>query len=373
MDSQSPVTFNGESPLHIAVRQGRIEDVGKILIQRQVDVNILNSKHETPLNLACSQRKSTIVQLLIAFGADPYVKDFDDNTAYSVSNHAIGVLMDSLLNYCMVWITDPSLTSGDSLLHAAVRLGELENVQRILEHQFDKVNEVNSLNETPLHLACALGHKQIVCLLISNGADMYIRDCYNNAPIHRAVSQGHVDIINSLIINFMCDPELKGYQGRTLLHFASGVGNVELINDLIEKHGISPMATDAVNQTPLHVAASHGQEEVVCLLITKYDHPVECKRKFNFTPLHIACFCGHLNIVRTLLTKHGADLEACSDDGSKPIHQAAIGGHIDIINMLMLDFGCSPHVKDTDGQTALHRACYSGITKLSNFLITDLI
>ena len=373
MDSQSPMVFNGDSPLHVAVRQGQIEDVRNILVQQQLDVNILNSKHETPLHLACSQRDSAIVQLLIAFGANPCIKNSDNNIAYhGNTSHDIRVLMNSLLNHCTIWINGPTPTSsGDNLLHAAVRLGELENVQMTLEQHLDGVNEVNSLNETPLHIACALGHKQIVYVLMANGADMYARDCCNNAPIHGAVSKGHLDIMNSLIITFLCDPKLKGYQGRSLLHFACGVGNADLVNTLIKKYCISPMATDAVNQTPLHIAASHGQEEIVCLLITKYNHPVEYKRNFSFTPLHLACFCGHLNTVRTLLTKHSADLEACCDSGSKPIHQAAFGGHIDILQMLTSDFSCSPHTRDTDGQTILHYACYNGSTELSQFFITD--
>ena len=98
MDSQSPVTFNDDSPLHVAVRQGQIEEVRKILIQQQVDVNILNSKHETPLHLACSQRDSAMVQLLIAFGADPFVKDSNDKIVYhGTSSYDICTLMDTLL------------------------------------------------------------------------------------------------------------------------------------------------------------------------------------------------------------------------------------------------------------------------------------
>ena len=62
MDIQSPITFNGDSPLHIAIRQGQIEDVREILIQQQVDVNILNCKHETPLHL--ERTVENILQLL---------------------------------------------------------------------------------------------------------------------------------------------------------------------------------------------------------------------------------------------------------------------------------------------------------------------
>ena len=270
MDSHSPITFNGDSPLHVAVRQGQIEDVRKLLIQQQLDVNILNSKHETPLHLVCSQRDSAIVQLLIAFGADPYVKDSDEKTAYSrIYWYDICTLMNKLV-YCRgLWTNSPIQTDGDTPLHIAVRLGILYDIQKMIGEETVDVNDINTSHETPLHIACALGHKHIVHILVSNGANMYIRDCYNNAPIHRAVSQGHADILDCLITDYVCDPNIKGYQGRTLLHYACGIGNVNLVITLIEKYGISPMATDALNQTPLHIAASHGQDGVLCLLITK--------------------------------------------------------------------------------------------------------
>ena len=88
------------------------------------------------------------------------------------------------------------------------------------------------------------------------------------------MSRGHIDTIDYLITDCACNPNIKGYQGRTLLHYACGIGNAKMVTTLIEKYCFSPMATDAVNQTPLHIAASHGQEEVVRLLIT----PRACAR-----------------------------------------------------------------------------------------------
>ena len=99
MDFQSPITFNGDSPLHVAVRLGRIENARKILIQRQVDVNILNFKHETPLHLACSKNDSPIVQLLVAFGADPFIKDSNNENTYDRGGFDVGQLMAKLLFY----------------------------------------------------------------------------------------------------------------------------------------------------------------------------------------------------------------------------------------------------------------------------------
>ena len=398
-----PTLFDGESPLHIAVRSGQVEDVRKSLDQQVVNVNCLNSKHETPLHLACFLRHKDIVALLIAFGADPFIKDSDGDIAYGRYSWEIGDLMNKMFRHNNLWINGPDKTDGDTLLHSAVRQGDLANAQRLILKQNISVNDINASYETPLHLACALGHKPIVHLLVTNGADMYKRDCYNNAPIHRAVAKGHVEIVNLLIATYSCDPMvLTGYQGRTLLHFASAVGNTELINTTIEEYEISPLASDAIGQTPLHIAASHGQEEVVSLLITKYNSPVDCRSGYNLTPLHLACYCGHISCVKRL---HKADLSSCDDNGDTPLHkacrggnlnivkmliieykadisalnhqkstpmqQAALRGHKDIVEILINEFQCNPHEKGYDGMSLLHYACIRGHTKLAVMLITE--
>ena len=408
MDHETPLPtlFDGESPLHVAVRSGWVEDVRKVLDQQIVDVNCLNSKHETPLHLACSLGHTDIVVLLIAFGADPFIKDSDGNIAYRrCSGQEIGDLMNKWLCHNNLWINGPDNTNGDTLLHTAVRQGDLANAQRLILKQNMSVNDTNESHETPLHLACALGYEPIVHLLVSNGADMYKRDCYNNAPIHRAVAKGHVEVVNLLITSFSCDPKvLTGYHGRTLLHFASAAGNIELITTTIEVYEINPLAGDAIGQTPLHIAASHGQEEVVSLLIAKYNSPVDCRSSYNLTPLHLACFCGHIRCIKCLICVHKADLSLC-DDGdtalhkaclggnsdvvkflitefkanihalnyqhSSPIMWAALGGHTSVIKTLINEFRCNTHEKRYDGRSLLHQACDKGHTKLSVMLITE--
>ena len=370
MDSQSPI-FDGDSLLHVAVRQGQIEDVRNILVHQYLDVNILNFKLETPLHLACSQSASAIVQLLIAFGADPYITDSNNVTAYGKSTFDIQITMYKLLYGHDVWINSPSLTNGDTPLHNAVRLGTLEKVQGIFDRQIINVNAMNSSHETPLHIACELGHELIVHLLISNGAEIYIRDCYSNISIHRAASQGHVNILDCLITDYACDPKFTGYQDRTLLHFACSNGNTDLVNTLIQKYGISPMATDAINQTPLHIAASYGQEEVVCLLITKYNTPVDCRNNRKLSPLHLASYCGHVSVVKRLVLEYKADVNALDGTGSTPFLKAAMGGNLGLIQMMITEFNLDPLVAaDGSGNTPLHLTCWGGHEELARLLIT---
>ena len=352
MDFQSPIIFNGDNPLHVAVRQGQIEDVRDILILQQVDVNILNSKHETPLHLACSKNDSPIVQLLVAFGADPLIRDSNNECAYDRSAFNVHQLMNKLLysHGLRLWIDGPVQADKESPLHTAVRLGRVDDIQKIMEEKIVDINDTNSNHETPLHLACALGNKHIVHILISNGADIYKKDIFNNAPIHRAVFQGRIDTVEYLITDCTCNPNIKGYQGIEhcfILHVVLH-GNIKLITTLIEKYGISPMATDAVNQTSLHIAASHGQEEVVGLLIPNYNLMVDCRSKGKFTPLHLACYCGHVSVIKTLLLEYKADLNARDESGSTPFLEAALGGNSALAQLMITDFDQDPLLASTD-------------------------
>ena len=374
MDFQSPITFNDDSPLHVAVRQGQVEDVREILIKQQIDVNILNSKQETPLHLACSKNNSSIVQLLVAFGADPYIKDSNSENAYDECSFDVYQSMSKLLysHGLRLWIDGPVQADKESPLHTAVRLGRLDDIQRIIEEKVIDINDTNANHETPLHLACALGHKHIVHILITNGADMYKKDIFNNAPIHRAVSQGHIDAVDYLITVCACNPNIKGYQGRTLLHFACGTGNSKMISTLIEKCGISPMATDAVNQTPLHIAASHGQEEVVCLLVTNYNltATIDCRSNDKLSPLHLACYCGHKSVVKILLLEYKADLNARDESGYTPFEKVVLGGHSVLLQLMITNFEQDPLSPNDDGNTPLHMACLGGQEELARLLIT---
>ena len=185
MDFQNLIIVNGDSPLHVAVRQGQIEGVREILIKQQVYVNILNSKQETPLYLACSKSNRLAVLLLVAFGADPYIKNSKNQNAYNRSSFDVHQLMDHLLysHGLRLWIDGPVQADKESPLHTAVRLGRLDDIQKIIEEKTVDINDTNANHETPLHLACALGHKHITQTLVSNGADVYKKDYLNNAPI----------------------------------------------------------------------------------------------------------------------------------------------------------------------------------------------
>ena len=362
------INENGDSTLHVAVRLRNVELVWKTLNEPGIDVNHLNFNRKTPLHLACAIGHVSIIWLLVAFGADVFKRDRKNVCAYDLEIVQMIVSSD-------VWQRSLTSIHGDSSLHDAIKYGDWpwEEVKTLIEQQEVLVNSTNSYNETPLHLACACGYIDIVKLLMSNGADMYKRDCYNNTAFHRAIIKGHVDVVDYFITNHLYHTREKGYQGRSPLHLACCLGNTTLVNDLVLKCHFSEIAVgDASTLTPLHLAVLYNQIAVAEQLITKHGHSVDCVNENKETPLHFACFSGRLPFISMFVHEHQAGLDVCNKDKDRPLNKAVLGGHSNIVRKLISGFGCSPYIKGFEGRSLLHQACIKGNIELSTMLITDL-
>src|SRR6218665_459819 len=81
-----PDTVTVDTPLHVAVRDGRIEDVKQQLLQNNArDVNAKDREGRTPLHLAVETCRPTIVELLLKHGAKIYVKGKNGTSPFQMA------------------------------------------------------------------------------------------------------------------------------------------------------------------------------------------------------------------------------------------------------------------------------------------------
>jgi ankyrin repeat protein len=59
----------GQTPLHIAAQNGQLDVVRLLLASQQIDVNARDQQGSTPLHLASEKGHVEVVQLLVAHGA----------------------------------------------------------------------------------------------------------------------------------------------------------------------------------------------------------------------------------------------------------------------------------------------------------------
>ncbi|MHB9146957.1 MAG: ankyrin repeat domain-containing protein [Candidatus Amoebophilus sp.] len=78
--------------------------------------------------------------------------------------------------------------SGDSPLHIAVLMGDIEEVKSLLEHGAD-VHAQNKNGSTPLHVAAWFNKLEVAKFLLEQGADIHVTNAYGQTPLHLAEIQ----------------------------------------------------------------------------------------------------------------------------------------------------------------------------------------
>ncbi|CAM9874499.1 unnamed protein product, partial [Ectocarpus sp. 8 AP-2014] len=211
----------------------------------------------------------------------------------------------------------------ESPLFLAARGGHAEVVKLLLEalRPGTHVDAATAAGETPLGVASANGHDDVVVQLLRKGAAVV--GCDDKAP---CLDLGWDDKAPSLDLTSVLKTLLKGNPAgartaRVLsapLHAACRGGGRTLVEALLEKGADVNASQDPAGEEggsrrmlrPLHVAAAHGNAEAVgaltlrgCLLDIKTRDPG------GSTPLGIAVQEGHLEAARALVDA-GAAIDA---------------------------------------------------------------
>ncbi len=206
-------------------------------------------------------------------------------------------------------------------LHQAAADGEIERVKLLISEGAD-VNVKNDEGLTPLHWAAREGHKEIVELLLAHDADVNIGDANSNrTAAEYAMRSKHTEIVQLLIS--------KGAD-ISPLYFALYMKDEARARSLIEG-GADVNRRTSDGMTPLSRAVGAGFKDIVELLIAK-GADVNAKSNWNWTPLHKAVH-GHKDIVELLITE-GANVNARDGADRTPLFYAKDEGNAEIVELL---------------------------------------
>ncbi|XP_074683658.1 ankyrin repeat domain-containing protein 26 isoform X2 [Strix aluco] len=213
-------------------------------------------------------------------------------------------------------------------LHRAAASGDLAQVRQGLKKY--GVDGRDKAERTPLHLACANGHVDVVTYLVENKCKLNLFDNDNRSPLMKAAQ---------------CQQE-------------------KCVAILLE-HGADPNLADADGNTALHLAVLSASTAVAGLLL-EHNASIDAQNKEGYTPLLLAVSEHHEEIVEFLLKK-GADVHARDQCERTPLMTAASGGELNVIKVL-LRYGADVSHKDTNGWTAEDYAVIHGYSSLSKQL-----
>ena len=176
--------------------------------------------------------------------------------------------------------------------------GSIRTLERLVSSQRNL--EVGDYDRrTPLHLASAEGHIEVVNFLLNEGVKP-IPDRWGGYPISDAKNNDHkeiVDIFSKLDIeyteplHYIEDPdgnsdEFAVYENESLvieLLFAAAENDVNGIRQLVAQ-GVPVHAGDYDSRTALHLAAAEGSLDAVKYLVS-HGHPLYVRDRWGATPL----------------------------------------------------------------------------------------
>jgi len=163
----------GNTPLiELCYNVREIKEYILLLIKYGADIDLVNNKGETAFFVACKTVKCQIAPLLFDYGANPYIKDNENNSAIYI--------------FSKYYFTNTSITDSTDLLDFLIEIG------------FD-INETNKDNRSLLMEMSCYNDSCVFNAYVSRGANIYIKDKNGNTALSNAQSLYNYHVENYLI------------------------------------------------------------------------------------------------------------------------------------------------------------------------------
>jgi uncharacterized protein len=275
----------GASALHFAA-QGGVTDVAQLLLDAGAFINLQTATTGlTPLMTAIWSKRVPMVRFLLQRGASIDVKthlggatawDFvGDNVLWTAGftnpeREAWGREIRALLEAQKE--NDAAALKRHELM-AAVQAGDLGAVKRLIDRGVDVDEKSRVLvngndGQTPLLVACFLGHAEIVRALLAAGANPRINDYLLKAtPVHKAAYAGRPDALIALRDHGGAEINAQGpFNGYTAVHDAVWHGHRDALAVLLEWPGVRVDLRGLDGRTPEQLATDLGYTEMAAMI-----------------------------------------------------------------------------------------------------------
>jgi len=189
---------------------------------------------------------------------------------------------------------------GSPALFGAARRGDLGEAKLLLREVCADVNATVGNHITPVQVAAAHGHSEMVRLLVDAGANVNVKDEKGHTALQVAALRGWTEIVK-LLAQAGADVNVKDEDDHTPMEVAADNGQWEMVKVLAEAG--ANVNSRNWGSIPLDRAVRSGNVELVEFLIS---HGARVTPRNARCALLAAASMGALGVVKALLA-NGAD------------------------------------------------------------------
>lgn len=208
----------------------------------------------------------------------------------------------------------------------ACRHGRDKFVASLLKEPNIEINKADRDGWTPLHWACSKGHSQVVDVLLTNGAEIFKANRFNELPLQLVPDESARAVIDVLVAK----------EVNVSLVWACTEGCFGVAEALLDS-GADVNKADIDGTLPLSAACFRGDLEMAKLL---YKHGADINKADNSgrTAFLVACRNGDLSLIEWMLGC-GASINKACNAGFTPLFAACLGDDLSVIKFLLAQPG----------------------------------
>ena len=334
------------------------------------------------VNLAVTSPDDAFNQLFDVIESGMSVNGYNhrgETALYLAAEKGLLVTMEQLLAAGAA-VNAVNTSTGDSVLHGAVRGGSEQCVKSLLGNYKVDINLENFEGDAPIHVAvlmvahalhestCATGRQSrenILDLFLeiqsAPGREINLSLLGSNkmTPVNVMIENGLLRHVQKAIdLHKECVQYSDGF-GDTPLHTAVRCGYFDLVQKMVEIYPDGLQVPNKAGETPVTTAACSNNSEISAFLssvmmlsaahsgdLDSLGLMLETRQSsenhadaHGDTAAHLAARQGHVSVIERLVHSSVFEIEDISscknDEGDTPLHLAAGKGHDEIVDVLL--------------------------------------
>ena len=299
-EDMNGMTYIG-TPLNCAAKGGNLEVV-RLLLERLNAKCVVDLALGDPLSTAALAGHTDVVRVLLEpqYGYNQH-KQFCESAILQATRGGHHHLVELIIRSSKY---SPMPLMNNRILHDAALYGHADVVRMALDNGADvNLCDRTSRRATPISVAASQGHKHIVQLLLTRGANQHFRR--PGTALYDAAAKGFQSVVQLLLDhgNYdFSDPDINRAASASPLKGAAEGGQAHMVRFILDR-GMDLATHKEIGDMAIRCAASNGHDTVVRMLL---DAGVDIDGQDETGSPMLAALCrGRHDIVRTLV-KYGA-------------------------------------------------------------------